>query len=87
MEENSFKKMMLLFPEDDTLYLEALDEDADMVAGSPLNTLTHNVKIGMTMISSFEEAIASGYPIATDGSSKRLDERLEEETSKRIKTQ
>lgn len=64
--------------EDDTIYLEAFDEEGDIVAGSPLNSITGECKIAMTMISSFEEAVSAGYNVATDGSNPKLDAKLDE---------
>lgn len=78
-EENAFTKMMEGFGgDDDTIYLEAFDEDGNIVAGSPLNSVTGECKIGMTMISSFEEAVNSGYKIATNGKHEGLDKKLTE---------
>jgi len=68
--------MMSNFSDDDTIYLEAFDDDCNIVCGSPLNSVTGDCKIGMTMVSSFEEAVTAGYKVATDGSNKKLDDKL-----------
>lgn len=69
-EENSFNRMMGMFPDADAIFLE--DKGNGMVSGCPYNSKTGEMWVGMTLISSLEEAKNSKYRLCCPEEQKEL---------------